>query len=202
MKTLPDTCSAALFVLLLLACSLGTGCASFRSDRGSERSAAELDGLPLLPAVRYEVKSFDSGSIAGVGDPNQRIEPLFRRAFQEVERAELPASEELAPGDLHLDLLVQVEGRHPAVSFTLGLFFIASIGLFPGYAVDDVRLDALLLVDGSTVERYEYTERVTTWMHLFALPWAFGHDSTDVMRRVLDGMTLQLIADLRRDLPK
>jgi hypothetical protein len=165
--------------------------------------AEELDEQPSLPPISYEVRSLSSGlAIAGTFvNANARIEPLFRRAFAEVEQLSTEPGADGTQRDLHLDLLVSQESRHSSATFTLGLICVATIGLIPAYGQEELTLDARLQRGGQTIATYVYTDRVETWIQLFLLPWAFRNDPQDVAYETFDNLVLHLLADLRRELP-
>lgn len=181
-----------LLLVLLGACA---GCASFAGHELPARSAQELEGLAPLPAITFELKVFRAPMTAGSVEPRSRIEPLLRRAFQEV-REVVSTSE--PRGALHLDLLVREAPRNPGISLALGILWLGSLGFIPAYGRDDLLLDARLVRDGETAGRFLYEDHVETWLSIVLLPWSFTRDPERVHAEVMDGMVLTLIADLRQ----
>lgn len=180
-------------------CVLVASCASYRGEELPERSLAELERAPRLPAITYWVT--EAGAVPFLAAAQNvpptaitttRVEPLFRRLFVESK-----ATTEAGP--LHLDMYFRSTPNNPGVTLVLGLFCIASIGVLPAYGEDDLYLEVKVRRDGVAVKQYLYEESVHTWLHWFALPWAFTHDPEEVTAAAVDQMLLALVADLQRD---
>ncbi|MBK7877011.1 MAG: hypothetical protein IPJ77_14910 [Planctomycetes bacterium] len=174
-------------------------CASYRGAELPERRLADLESAPRLSAITYSLT--EAGAVQFLAAAQNvpptsitttRVEPLFRRLFVESK----PSTE---PGPVHLDMYFRSTPNNPGVTLVLALFFIGSIGIFPAYAQDDLYLEVKLRRDGATVKQYLYEESVHTWLHWFALPWAFTHDPEEVTASAVDQMLLNLVSDLQRD---
>lgn len=189
----------ALFLLALLA-----SCASFARRELSHPTLEEIVRDGKLPAITYEFNESGQGATTELivtdvraGEPavlRERIEPLFRRAFEDSKLSK-------EAGELHLDLYFRQTLRRPALTYTLALFFIGSLGILPAYAEEELYLEAKLRRGGATVKQYVYTTGIDTWFHWFMLPLAWSHDPGDVRDAQLDAMVLRLLGDLKRDLP-
>jgi hypothetical protein len=189
--------------LVLLAC---TACASFTEGKLPKRSLADLESEGKLTAITYQlsgsetlsaVQAANQASMAPAVVPNvvqSRVEPIFRRVFSESTRQN-------EPGEWHLDMYYRETSRNTAITFTLATFFVVSLGLFPAYAQDDLYLEVKLRHRGETVKQYIFEESVSTWVHWFVLPWAFSHDPTERKTAILDNMLLNLIYELKNELP-
>lgn len=200
--TLDRSCAPRLVLLVLLL--LGCGCASFTSKELRPPSLEEIVRGGKLPAITYEFNQsgeFSSSELLLVDAQTrlpavlrERIEPLFRRAFEDSKLAK-------EPGELHLDLYYRQTLRRPALTYTLALFFVASIGILPAYAEEELYLEAKLRHHGTTARQYVYSTGIDTWFHWFMLPLAWSHDPGDVNNAQIDALVLSLLADLKRDLP-
>ncbi len=192
-------------VLALLSAWIG-GCASFTSHPLGRHTLEEIVREGKLPAITYDFsESGDQGvetSLSRVEwvhsneSPllHERLEPLFRRAFRESRRQK-------EPGELHLDLYFRETLRRPALTYTLALLFIGSLGILPAYSDEQEYLEVKLKKNGTTVRQYVYTADIGTWFHWFMLPLAWSHDPGDVRAALVDELGLELLADLQRDLP-
>lgn len=190
-------------VVLLLALA---GCASFSHGRLPARSLDDLERGGKLIAITYQfsensaagsLEAVDRANLSGAATPTilqSRVEPIFRRVFIEARLGR-------EPGEWHVDMYYRETARNPAVSITLGLFFLGSLGLLPAYAEDDLYLEAKLLHAGVAVKQYVFEERVATWMHWFVLPWAFSNDPIERKAQLVDNMILNLLHELKRNLP-
>lgn len=190
--------------LAWLACA---ACASFSDGRLPKRPLSDYEGGGRLAPITYEfsdsgVLSLDEALVVTTPTPagvpsvlKSRLEPLFRRAFVEATRQK-------EPGEWHVDMYYRETERNPAMTYTLALFFVASLGLFPAYTETDLYLEAKLKHDGATVEQYIYEESVSTWLHWFLLPWSFSNDPMERKSELIDNMVLNLIHDLADDLPR
>ncbi len=181
-------------------------CASFSEGRLPKRSLADYEGDGRLAPITYEfsdsgVLGLDEALVVTTPTPagvpsvlKSRLEPLFRRAFAEATRQK-------QPGEWHVDMYYRETERNPAVTYTLALFFVASLGLLPAYSETDLYLEAKLKHEGATVKQYIYEESVSTWLHWFVLPWSFSDDPMERKSELIDNMVLNLIHDLAGDLP-
>jgi hypothetical protein len=194
--------------LLLLCLSVfgGAGCASFSKSKLPTRTLAEFENEGRLIGITYDfadVGGFGAASLPAMSTApttpsymfQSRVQPIFRRAFAE-------ATWQKAPGEWHLDIYYRETARNPAVTYTLVLFFIASLGFLPAYSEDDLYLEVKLRHNGETVKQYIYEESVATWMHWFVLPWAFSDDPMETKTAILENMILNLLHELRTELPR
>jgi len=196
--------TASAFLAAALACA---GCASFSDARLPQRSLADLEAGGRPAAITYQfaewnVVSSDESLVAATAAPavmpsvvQSRIEPILRRAFVDSTRGK-------ERGEWHLDMYYRETERHPAVTYTLALFFVASLGLVPAYTETDLYLEAKLMHDGQTVRQYVYEETVSSWIHWFMLPWSFTHDPIERKLEILDNMILNLVHDVAADVPR
>jgi hypothetical protein len=187
-----------------LACA---GCASFSDPRLPERSLAELESGGRLAAITYQfaewnVVSADESVVIATAAPTlvpsvvqARIEPILRRAFVDSARGK-------EQGEWHLDMYYRETERNPAISYTLALFFIVSLGIVPAYTQTDLYLEAKLLHHGQSVQQYVYEETVSSWIHWFMLPWSFTNDPIERKSEVIDNMVLNLVHDVASEIPR
>lgn len=187
-----------------LAC---TACASFTDAHLPKRSLADIESAGRLAAITYQfaewnVVSSDESLVITTPAPvvvptvvQARIEPILRRAFVDSTRGK-------ERGEWHLDMYYRETERNPAVTYTLALFFIVSLGLVPVYTDTDLYLEAKLMHHGRTVRQYVYEERVSSWIHWFMLPWAFTHDPIVRKAEILDNMVLNLVHDVASEIPR
>lgn len=183
------------------------GCASFSESRWPKRSLDDFVREGRLPAVTYSVTEGSSAatleSLNRAGSPpavigtilHSRIEPIFRRAFEESRL-------DPVPGDWHVDVYYRETPRNIAATVTLGVFFVASLGIVPVYAEDSLYLEAKLRRHGETVAQWVFEERIATWVHWFVLPWSFTDDPTERKAEFIDGMVLALLTELRSAMSK
>lgn len=195
-----------LTMLLLVWVACACCVASFSEARLPKRSLSDYEAGSRLAAVTYDYTDWSSASAedalvvtsaAPVAVPTvlkSRVEPIFRRAFSEATRQEVP-------GEWHVDMYYRETERHLAISYTLMFFFVASLGLVPTYAETDLYLEAKLKHDGVTVKQYVYEETVSMWLHWFVLPWSFTNDPIERKSALIDNMALNLVHDLAQDLP-
>ena len=202
-----STVRIAGLLLLCLAVFGSAGCASFSQSKLPARTLAEFEHEGRLTAVTYDFA--EGGGLSAGETLNQmspapasfpsamqsRVEPIFRRAFVEATRQK-------TPGEWHLDIFYRDTARNPAITYTLVLFFIASLGFLPAYAEDDLYLEVKLRHNGETVRQYIYEESVATWMHWFVLPWAFSNDPMETKTAILENMILNPLHELRSELPR
>jgi hypothetical protein len=187
-----------------LACA---GCASFSDPRLPQRSLADLESGGRLAAITYQfaewnVVSSDESLVVATAAPavmpsvvQSRIEPILRRAFVDSTRGK-------ERGEWHLDMYYRETERHPALTYTLAVFFVASLGLVPAYTETDLYLEAKLMHDGQNVRQYVYEETVSSWIHWFMLPWTFTHDPIERKSEILDNMVLNLVHDVAAEVPR
>jgi len=189
---------------LLLAC---TGCASFSESRLPHRSLAELEAGGKLAELSYQfaewnVTTADEAFVVATATPvlvpsvvQSRVEPILRRAFVATTRGK-------EQGEWHLDMYYRETERNPAVTYTLALFFIVSLGIVPAYGETELYLEARLLHHGQPVQQYVYEETVSTWVHWFMLPWSFSDDPIERKAEILDNMVLNLVHDVSAVMPR
>jgi hypothetical protein len=92
--------------------------------------------------------------------------------------------------------------RNPAISYTLALFCIVSLGIVPAYMQTDLYLEAKLMHHGQTVKQYVYEESVSSWIHWFVLPWSFTNDPIERKSEIIDNMVLNLVHDVASEVPR
>jgi hypothetical protein len=187
-----------------LACA---ACASFTDPHLPQRSLADLESGGKLAAITYQfaewnVVSSDESLVVATAAPvlvptvvQSRIEPILRRAFVESKRGK-------EQGEWHLDMYYRETERNPAVTYTLALFFIVSLGIVPAYTETDLYLEARLLHHGEAVRQYVYEERVSAWIHWFMLPWSFTNDPIERKAAIIDNMVLNLVHDAASVIPR
>jgi hypothetical protein len=198
------SCTTVASLAAALACA---GCASFSEPSLPQRSLADLQSGGRLAAITYQfaewnVVSSDDSVVISTAVPlvtpsavQSRIEPILRRAFVESTRGK-------ERGEWHLDMYYRETERNPAVTYTLGLFFLVSLGLVPAYTETDLYLEAKLMHHGQTVRQYVYEESVSSWIHWFMLPWSFSNDPIERKWEILDNMVLNLVHDLAVEVPR
>lgn len=190
---------ASYVVPALLACA---GCASFSEPSLPRRELADLTRDGRLGVMTYQISDgtlpTSPGGWVAEGAPAtllaSRLEPIFRLAFVETSRTS-------EPGEWHLDIYYREELRNPAVSYTLALFAICSLGLLPAYLQEDLYLEAKLQHAGATVRQVVLEESVSTWMHWLVLPWSFRDDPIERKAEIVDGMVLNLLFAIREQVP-
>jgi hypothetical protein len=185
----------------------GAACASFTDARLPERSLAEFESAGGLASITYQfvewnVASSDESLVITTAAPvmvpsvvQSRIEPILRRAFVDSRRGK-------EQGEWHLDMYYRETERNPAVSYTLALFFVVSLGLVPAYTETDLYLEAKLMHHGRTVRQYVYEESVSSWIHWFMLPWSFTNDPIERKAAIIDNMVLNLVHDVASEVPR
>jgi hypothetical protein len=199
-------CTIAL--VLGLVSLVSVGCASFSESKLPRRSLDDLHetgkpcaltyqmsegGLPIPGESQEQVNLVQAAGTSSY--IRSRVEPLFRRAFVDSKR-------QTEPGEWHVDMYYRETHRNMMVSMTLFVFCIASFGVVPTYAQDDLYLEARLKHDKETVKQFVYNESVETWVELFLIPWAFSRDPIETKSIIVDNMILNLIHDLKQELPQ
>jgi hypothetical protein len=191
-------------LLLGLACA---GCASFSESTLPKRSLEELEAGGPLCAITYQfsewnVPTSDEALVVSTAAPvvmpsvvQSRVEPILRRAFVEATRGK-------EQGEWHLDMYYRETERNPAVSYTLALFFIVSLGILPAYTETDLYFEAKLLHHGQLVKQYVYEETISTWIQWFMLPWSFTNDPIEMKSAIIDNMVLNLVHEAATLVPR
>jgi hypothetical protein len=192
---------------LVVLSSASTACASFSEPRLPQRSLAELEAGGMLTAITYQfaewnVATADEALVVTTAAPvlvssvvQARVEPILRRAFAGATRGK-------EQGEWHLDMYYRETEVKPALSYTLALFCIVSLGIVPAFTETELYLEARLLHDGAPVKQYVYEEHVTAWIHWFLLPWTFSDDPIERKSALLDGMVLNLVHDVAAVVPR
>lgn len=199
---------AGLRALGLAAVALAaSACASFSDSHLPQRSLAEIEAGGKLSAITYEfaewnVATADEALVVTTPAPvivpsivQARVEPILRRAFAGATRGR-------EQGEWHLDMYYRETEVKPALSYTLALFWILSLGIIPTFSQTDLYLEARLLHDGAPVQQYVYEETVTAWIHWFLLPWVFSNDPIERKSELLDNMVLNLVHDIAAVVPR
>lgn len=168
-------------------------CASYSGKELPEYSFAQIPMREHRPTVEVAAR------FSAYGRENAAGARFFRTETDRVFSESKVFSDIGAAGAKHrITLRLSVKGdafRFSLASIVSGL----SLAVIPTYSSEEYVLQAEVSEGKTTLKKYEYRDRVETWVQLFLVvlaPWRRPGETT---AKVVDNMLLNFLHDLQRD---